>query len=91
MCARLARSRFGLSDNCPQIGAKRSVVPRGQVSGVDIGAQREAAAKTARADGETAAKAAPFRLEELDPMEESPSHPKLITLTAIHQQPLPRC
>lgn len=84
------RSRSGLSDTCPQIGAKRSVALRGQVSGVEIGSQREVAANMTRADGETAPKLAPFRLEESKPMEESPRHPQLITLIAIHQHPLPR-
>jgi hypothetical protein len=49
----------------------------------------EAAAKMSRAVAETAPKEAPFRLEQSRPMEESVSHSKLFTLTAIHQHPLP--
>lgn len=50
----------------------------------------EAAAKISRADGETAPEEAPFPIEESITVEESPRHPKLITLTAIHRHPLPR-
>lgn len=50
----------------------------------------EAAAKMSRADAETAPEEAPFPIEESSPVEESPSHPKPITLTAIHQHPRPR-
>lgn len=39
---------------------------------------------------ETAPNDVPFRVEESRQEEESPRHPKLITLTAIHQHPLPR-
>jgi len=45
---------------------------------------------SARSNGETAPKKAPFRLEKAGAMEESDSHPQLITLTTINRYPLPR-